>query len=106
MDKPLNAPGNAFQHKGQDKDKHFKAQMKKVFASFQRKPSTMLMVAVETGILRANICRYIAQWQRQGKIQLIKMGICPISKHRAGFYTTSPDLFMAIAEPSKASSHE
>ena len=27
-----------------------------------------------------------------------RKGICPISKHRAGFYTTNPDLFPAIVE--------
>ena len=80
--------------------------MKKVFAAFKRKPSTMLMVSIETGIFRANICRYIAEWQKQGKIQLVKKGDCPISKHRAGFYTNIPELFPAIVEPSNTNSHE
>ena len=49
----------------------------------------MLMVSNETGIYRANICRYIAELRRQERIELVKKGICPISKHRAGFYTTN-----------------
>ena len=102
MDESKNLP----LHTRHSKDKRFKAQMKKVFAAFECKPSTMLMVAFETGILRANICRYVAKWENQDKIQLVKIGICPISKHGAGFYTTNPELFPAILEPSKANSHE
>lgn len=65
MVKTLNTPSNSL-HKRQGKDKHFEVQMKRVFAAFKRKPSTMLMVSIETGILRANICRYVAKWQKQG----------------------------------------
>jgi len=56
-------------------------------------PKTMLQVSIETGIMRANICRYVAMFRKQGKIQLLHKGICSISKHRAGFYTTNKDLF-------------
>ncbi len=80
-------------HIEQCKDKRFEAQMKRVFAVFKRNPSTMLMVSTETGILRANICRYVAKWQKQGKINLINKGICKISKHNAGYYTTNKNLF-------------
>jgi len=88
----LNAPKNSLKIR-QIKDKHFEAQMKRVFAAFERNPSTMLMVSIETGILRANICRYVAKWQRQGKIHLMKQGLCKASKHRAGYYTTDTNLF-------------
>ncbi len=80
-------------HKRQGKDKHFEAQIKIVFEAFKRKPSTMLMVSGETGILRANICRYVAKWQKQGSIHLLKHGLCKVSKHRAGYYTTDTNLF-------------
>ncbi len=53
------------------------------------KPKTMLQVSQETGILRANLCRYIAKWKRTNRIALQGFGLCPISKHRAGFYTTN-----------------
>ncbi len=99
MVKTLNTPSNSL-HKRQGKDNHFEAQMKRVFAAFKRKPSTMLMVSIETGILRANICRYVAKWQKQGSIHQLKQGLCKVSKHRAGFYTTNPELFPAIVEPS------
>ena len=92
MVKTLNTPSNSL-HKRQGKDKHFEVQMKPVFAAFKRKPSTMLMVSIETGILRANICRYVAEWQKQGSIHLLKQGLCKVSKHRAGYYTTDTNLF-------------
>jgi hypothetical protein len=92
MVKKLKTPSNSL-HKRQGKDKHFEVQMKRVFAAFKRKPSTMLMVSIETGILRANICRYVAEWQKNNSIHLLKQGLCNVSKHRAGYYTTDTNLF-------------
>ena len=92
MVKTLNTPSNSL-HKRQGKDKHFEVQMKRVFAAFKRKPSTMLMVSIETGILQANICRYVAKWQKSNSIHLLKQGLCKVSKHRAGYYTTDTNLF-------------
>ncbi len=99
MVKTLDTPSN-FLHKRQGKDKNFETQIQQVFAAFKRKPSTMLMVSIETGILRASICRYVAKWQKSNSIHLLKQGFCKVSKHRAGFYTTNPELFPAIVEPS------
>jgi len=95
----LNSP-KVFSHKGQGKNTHFQTQMKRVFTSLYRQPKTMLMVSIETGILRANICRYVAEWGKENRICIVRKGICPISKHRAGFYTTNPELLPAIVEPS------
>ena len=92
MVKTLNTPSNSL-HKKQGKYKHFEVQMKRVFAAFKRKPSTMLMVSIETGILRANICRYVAKWQKSNSIHLLKQGLCKVSKHRAGYYSTDTNLF-------------
>lgn len=89
-----------FLHKGQGKDKNFQAQTQRVFAALYRQPKTMLMASIETGVLRSNICRYVAEWERQDNIRKVRKGICPISKHRAGFYTTNPNLFPVIVEPS------
>jgi len=91
---------NVFSHKGQGKNKYSKEQMKRVFIAFYKQPKTMLMVSLETGILRANICRYVAEWEKENRIGIIRKSICPISKHRAGFYTTNPDLFQSIVKPS------
>lgn len=74
---------------GRVKDTHFQGQIKRTLTAFSSHPKTMLMVSTETGILRANICRYVAKWRQSNSIELVKTGICPISKHRAGFYTTN-----------------
>jgi hypothetical protein len=52
----------------------------------------MLMVSVETKVLRANICRYVARWQKENRIEIVRKGFCLISKHRAGFYSVNPEL--------------
>lgn len=82
-------------------NKHFYGQMKTVFKAFNTQPKTMLMVSIETGILRANICRYVAKWQKNDSIHLVKQGYCKVSKHRSGYYSTNPDLFPTIDEPLK-----
>lgn len=94
--KNQNNKANAFQHKRQPQDTNFKAQMERVFAALYGQPKTMLMVSIETGILRANICRYVAEWEKENRICIVRKGICPISKHRAGFYTTNPELFPIV----------
>lgn len=63
----------------------FIKQEKKVLAAFNA-PKTMLQVSFETGVFRANICRFISHWQRDGRIVLTHFGLCPITKHKAGFY--------------------
>ena len=83
-------------HKERGKDNQFLAQKKRVFAALYRQPKTMLMVSIETGIFRANICRYVAEWKKEGRIYLVRTGFCPISKHRSAFYTTNPELFWEL----------
>lgn len=99
MENQNNNP-KAFQHKRRVQDKHLEAQTKRVFAALYRQPKTMLMVAVETGIMRSNITRYIAKWRKQECIKIVRLGICPISKSTGvQFLTTNPDLFPFV-EPS------
>lgn len=74
MKNTLTTPGNSLLT-GQSKGSNFEAQMKRVFAAFERKPSTVLMVSIETGI-------------------------CPTSSNVQGFYTIDPVLSTAIVEPS------
>jgi len=68
------------------------SQYYKVKEAFREEPKTMLQVSVETGILRANICRYVAELRNDEQITLVRKGICPISKFRAGFYTTKEEV--------------
>lgn len=74
----------------QSNGNHKLPQTKVMLRAFSSKPKTMLMVAVETGILRANICRYLRHYQSVGLIQFVKYGCCAISRHRAGFYSSNP----------------
>lgn len=87
------------------KNTHFQAQMKRVFKAFSTEPKTMLQVSLETGILRANICRYVAEWRQEGKIQLVRFGLCSISKHRAGYYSTNSDFFPLMFDLINAGLH-
>ncbi|MDR2475712.1 MAG: hypothetical protein LBD45_07620 [Bacteroidales bacterium] len=77
----------------QRKDTHFVSQYQTVYHSFKERPKTMLEVSIETGILRANICRYIAEMEEKGHIQVIRKGYCPYTRFVAGFYSTDEALF-------------
>lgn len=88
MDSYSNTPGNTSLQ-----CKKFQAQASLVFAAFKKNPCTMLMVSFYPHIFRANICRLIAVWEKEGSIQLIRSGTCPISKHETGYYTTDRSLF-------------
>ncbi len=66
--------------------KNIRDQFSKTIAAFRGNPKTMLQVSIETGIRRANICRYVAKMRKQDIIYLDRKGLCPISKCRAGFY--------------------
>jgi hypothetical protein len=88
-------------HEGSDKNTKFQAQAQRVLAAFTRHPQTMLMVSIETGVLRANICRYVAEWKKQNRIRVVLRGICPISKHgRVQFLKADREQFPAIVEHS------
>jgi len=88
MNRSLKTP-KVLLHKGRGKYKNYFTQYNKVFTALYKQPKIMLTVSIETGILRANICRYIAKMQEKEGIVVISRGICPVSKHRAGFYTTN-----------------
>lgn len=61
-------------------------QIKRLLSALRNDPATMLMLSVQTEILRANICRYIAQLQEEGKVIIHHKGYCQISKHKASYY--------------------
>ena len=74
-------------------DNTFKAQFEIVYKAFYNQPKSMKMVEVDTGIDRANICRYVKTLRKSDKIAIVKTKLCSITKHRAGYLTTNPDLF-------------
>lgn len=73
----------------QDKVSDFLFQKQRVYRSFKEKPKTMLQVSQETGIYRANICRYVHDMRDEGTVYRLLRGLCPISKNRAIFWTTN-----------------
>lgn len=71
-----------------------KTQQKLVYKAFYREPLTMLEVSNELNIFRANICRYVDEWEKQGLIMCVRKRKCTISGHPfVGEYTTNPKLF-------------
>ena len=76
-----------------NKDIIIRNQMQIVYQCFLERPKTMFEVEQETGVVRPNICRYVQMMGADNAIQEIYKGLCPISNHKAGFYTTNKDLF-------------
>lgn len=66
----------------------YEIQKRRVFKAFAERPKTMLEVARETGIERANICRYIAEFREADTVEVAFKNLCPITNHRANFYQT------------------
>lgn len=75
------------------------SQAKRAFAAFSRQPATMLMIAHETGIERANICRIVADWRKAGMVYPVKRALCKVSKCPAQYLTTNPDFFTPHQKP-------
>jgi hypothetical protein len=88
-----NSLEDAFFGEKQNKDKALNSQFKLVYKSFYKAPKTMLMASKETGILRANICRYVATLRESDKIAEVKKSLCKISNHKAGYLSTDPNQF-------------
>lgn len=81
-----------------DKGNEFRAQYQIVYQSFKERPKTMLDVSLETGILRANICRYVADMEGKGIIQLLYKTEDEHTKFTAGYYTTDKELFHQVGK--------
>ncbi len=73
-----------------NKDNYFLAQEKRAKLGFSGPPKTMLEVEAITGIMRSNICYFVGDWLKTKTIKLVEEGICSISKHKAGRYSTDP----------------
>ncbi|MEG1867270.1 MAG: hypothetical protein RR331_10440 [Bacteroides sp.] len=81
-----------------DKDSEFQSQYQIVYLSFSERPKTMLDVSLETGILRANICRYVADMEDKGLIQVLYRIYDKHTKFTAGYYTANKELFNQIGD--------
>ena len=67
------------------KDTHFQAQKQIVFSYLLTHTSTMKMVEVATGIDRANICRFVAEFREQNTIISVYKSICKITGRKNTF---------------------
>jgi hypothetical protein len=75
------------------KDMNFKNQEKTIFHYLQNHTATASMVSKETGIPQKNICRYKRDLQQAGLLCEVRKGYCELTKFRAWYLTTNPDLF-------------
>ena len=76
-----------------------KAQMKRFYECLKQRPKTTKMAAVELGIQRANLTRYVAQFEKLNIITVVEKKKCKITKHKAKYYSTDPAL---IPEPGQS----
>lgn len=68
-------------------------QMQRVYDCFAERPRTMLDVSIATGILRANICRYVAKWRKAGMIQVHHFAKDIHTRMMCAYLTTDTALF-------------
>lgn len=66
-------------------------QLNKVAAYFSAQEGTMLDCSLATGILRANICRYIPILMDAGKIIKTRRGIDRTTKNGAWYYRATQE---------------
>jgi hypothetical protein len=69
------------------------SQRRRVYACFLSKPRTMLDVSIKTGILRANICRYVAEMRKLGIIQVHHIAKDVHTRMLCAYLTTDTALF-------------
>ena len=77
----------------QNKDKVSTSQLKTIFNYLQSHTATASMVADATGVPQKSICRYKRDLQKKGLLYEVKKGFCELTKFRAWYLTTNPDLF-------------
>ena len=77
----------------QNKDKVSTSQLKTIFNYLQSHTATASMVADATGVPQKSICRYKRDLQKRGLLYEVKKGLCELTKFRAWYLTTNPDLF-------------
>ena len=84
---PESAPANS---ETRDKDtKLFQFQQTQI--AFFAQPQTMMQIARQVGIDRANVCWYVRELRKVGAIWLIRKGTCPITGHnKVQYLTTNP----------------
>lgn len=78
--------------------KEYISQKIKVFECLKEKPKTRLQVAIETNILRGNICYFVRDFRECEQIAVIRKGTDPITGHKSEYLSTDPALFPKKAQ--------
>ncbi|MBW4359730.1 hypothetical protein [Flavobacterium taihuense] len=68
-------------------------QLKTIFQYLQNHIATASMTAEATGIPQKSICRYKRDLEKRGLLCEVRKGFCELTKFRAWYLTTNPDLF-------------
>jgi len=76
-----------------NKDKYFPNQLKRTELYFKEFTATRYMASVDTGISIQNICRYVDELRESNKIAVVRIDYCQISRFKAEYLTTNPELF-------------
>ena len=79
-----------------NKGNEFRTQYQIAYQFFKKRSKTMLGVSLETGILRANICRYVADMEDKGLIQFLYKAEDEHTMFTAGYYTADKELFNQV----------
>lgn len=79
---------------GQGEDKKYKDQLNRVYHAFKATPKTMLEAEKATGVMRSNICWYVRDLLKSGRLAVIRVRRCSISKYPyVNEYTADVALF-------------
>lgn len=68
-------------------------ELKAVYEYLNVNTATATQVASDLQIHRPNLCRYKRQLEKLDLLSEVRKGYCPVTKHKAAFLTTNPDLF-------------
>lgn len=85
-------PDNVFVTK-QSKYTLSTTQLKTIFEYLQNHTATASMTAEATGIPQKSICRYKRDLEKRGLLFEVRKGFCELTKFRAWYLTTNPELF-------------
>jgi len=76
-----------------------KGQIRQTIEALKEQPMTSMMLSVKTGILRANLTRYLAKLERQGRVTVVYEKKCRITGHAAKYYSSNPAHFKPVSQP-------
>lgn len=57
---------------------------------------TRMQIALCLGIERATICRRVAELRDEGRIWVVRKGLCPVTKEKAEFLTSNLQVALSM----------